>query len=224
MALAGAAGFINSVVLGFFLTPVSHMSGAVSHLGSNAAQGRLPDISASLAIILGFLFGATFAGIIVGAWKLVPSRRYGVALIVEGFLIAIGATLLLQGRKSGVPLLSMACGLQNAVTSSYCGLMIRTTPVTGVVTDIGVMLGHWIRHRQIAFWKLRFLSFVFAAFGFGGFLGALAGNKFGPQCLLAIASSYVIAGGIFCMMVHRGAVNVSTSAVPEPPHSSAFPT
>jgi uncharacterized membrane protein YoaK (UPF0700 family) len=223
MALAGAAGFVNSVVLGFFRTPVSHMSGAVSHLGGNVAEHCLSDIWASLTIILGFLIGAALAGVMVGAWKLVPSRRYGIALIVEGFLIAFGAYLLLHGRRIGLPALSMACGLQNALTSSYCGLMIRTTHVTGIVTDIGVMLGHWIRHGQIEFWKLRFLSSVFAAFGFGGFLGALTDVKFGPECLLGIALAYIIAGSTFWIMVHRGIVNVSQSAVAETPRSAAFP-
>jgi hypothetical protein len=32
---------VNSVALGFFLTPVSHMTGAVSHLGMNVAEVAL---------------------------------------------------------------------------------------------------------------------------------------------------------------------------------------
>ncbi|MDB6040993.1 MAG: hypothetical protein JWM99_4834 [Verrucomicrobiales bacterium] len=224
MALAGAAGFVNSVVLGFFRTPVSHMSGAVSHLGGNVAEHRLSDIWASVTIILGFLTGAALAGVMVGAWKLVPSRRYGIALIVEGFLIALGAYLLLHGRRIGLPALSMACGLQNALTSSYCGLMIRTTHVTGIVTDIGVMLGHWMRHGQIEYWKLRFLSFVFCAFGCGGFLGALTDVTFGPECLLVIGLIYAIAGAVFAVLVHRGVVTITPPSMPGAPRSAAFPT
>jgi uncharacterized membrane protein YoaK (UPF0700 family) len=225
MALAGAAGFVNSVVLGFFRTPVSHMSGAVSHLGGNVAERRIDDIWASLTIILGFLAGAALAGVMVGAWKLVPSRRYGFALIVEGLLICLGAWLLLHGRRIGLPALSMACGLQNAVTSSYCGLMIRTTHVTGIVTDIGVMLGHWMRHGTIEFWKLRFLSFIFFAFGGGGLLGALTDLTFGPQCLVIIGMIYVVVGAAFWLLVHRGFVHITPpSSVPGTPRSAAFPS
>ena len=43
MALAGTAGYVNSVVLGFFHTPVSHMTGAVSHLGLDLSERRFVD-------------------------------------------------------------------------------------------------------------------------------------------------------------------------------------
>ena len=66
-ALAGTAGCINSVVLGFFRTPVSHMTGAVSHLGLDLADGRVADGLASSSIILGFVLGAMVAGLLVGA-------------------------------------------------------------------------------------------------------------------------------------------------------------
>jgi hypothetical protein len=128
---------------------------------------RWPDAAASLNIVIGFVGGAMLAGMIVGAWKLIPGRRYGVAMIVEGCLLGAATWLFLHKHRLALPAVSMACGLQNAMSSSYCGLMIRTTHVTGIVTDIGVMLGHWLRHRQIEGWKLRFLLRVVLAFGFG---------------------------------------------------------
>src|SRR4051794_3139873 len=83
------------------------------------------------------------------------------------------AALLLLRKSAGGPMLAAtACGLQNAMSSSYCGLMIRTTHVSGVVTDLGVMIGHWLRHRRIALWKLKFLVALLLAFGVGGIGGA----------------------------------------------------
>jgi uncharacterized membrane protein YoaK (UPF0700 family) len=142
VALAGTAGFVNTVMLGFFHSPVSHMTGAVSHLGIDIAEGKLRDAWASLSIIIGFVIGAMGAGILVGAWKLVPNRAYGVALMAEGGLLGIATALLNAQHRLALPAVAMACGLQNAMASSYCGLLIRTTHVTGVVTDIGVILGH----------------------------------------------------------------------------------
>ena len=139
-ALALNAGFLNTVALGFFQTPVSHMTGAVSHFGIHAASGQLGNAATSLSIIVGFLLGAALAGLIVGPWKLVPGRRYGVVLLIEGGLLAMAAFLMFSPSRLALPAVSMACGLQNAMTSSYCGLMIRTTHVTGIVTDIGVMI------------------------------------------------------------------------------------
>src|SRR5258708_22478190 len=72
LALAGTAGYVNSVVLGFFHSPVSHMTGAVSRLGLDIAERGGKDIWASVGIVLGFLAGATTAGLLVGARRLGP--------------------------------------------------------------------------------------------------------------------------------------------------------
>ncbi len=222
-AFAGTAGYVNSVGLGFFLTPVSHMTGAVSHLGIDLAQGLWSDAWASLSIVLGFLAGAALAGIIVGAWQLIPNRRYGVALMVEGALLALATFLLITKQRLGLAAVAMACGLQNGTGSSYCGLIIRTTHVTGTMTDIGVMLGHWVRHRQIEWWKLRFLLTLVLAFGVGGWIGALANHHFGPMCLSLAAVGCTLAGGIFWFITHRGLVDLMQEASPQPPRTSSFP-
>ncbi len=221
-ALAGTAGCIHSVVLGFFRTPVSHMTGAVSHLGLDLADGRMADGLASSSIILGFVLGAMVAGLLAGALKRVPSRSYGVVMLVEGTLLAVATGLLMVGHLLGLPTVAMACGLQNAMISSYCGLVIRTTHITGTITDIGVMLGHWIRHRQIDRGKLLFLTVVVLAFGGGGCLGALADLRFGPRCLSLAAAAMTIAGGLFWFLTHRGLVDLMQDAHPQPPRTSSF--
>ena len=38
-------------------------------------------------------------------------------------------------------LASVGCGLQNATTSTYSGAVVRTTHVTGLFTDLGILLG-----------------------------------------------------------------------------------
>ena len=195
LAFAGTAGFINSIALGVFRSPVSHMTGAVSYLGIELAGGHFRPAVATLSIILAFMMGAALAGLIVGAEHLAPGRRYGVAVVCEGGLLAAAMVILLSGRSSGIPLIAMACGLQNATTSSYCGLMIRTTHVTGTVTDIGVMLGHWLRHRHIERKKLRFMVGIVTAFGAGVWMGALADGRWGPASLGIAAAGCAVAGG-----------------------------
>src|SRR3954467_11813162 len=82
VSLAGLAGFINVVVLGFYHVPVSHMSGAVSRLSTDVALANRGDLREILSIVIGFLAGATFSGALIGGRRLVPGRRYGVALLV----------------------------------------------------------------------------------------------------------------------------------------------
>ena len=224
LLLAANAGFVNAVALGFFKTPVSHMTGAVSHLGQDLAQARFRDAWVSGAIVVGFILGAVLAGIVVGALQLVPGRRYGIAMLAEGASLAAAATLILLKSRFGLPFLAIACGLQNAMSSSYCGLVIRTTHVTGLVTDIGVLIGHWIRHRQVDRWKLRFFVLIFLSFGLGGFLGALTDRWVGPWCLALPATGMSIAGGIFRFITHRGVVDLLQDAMPPtPPRTGMFP-
>jgi uncharacterized membrane protein YoaK (UPF0700 family) len=195
LVLAGTAGYINSIALGVFGSPVSHMTGAESYLGLEFAAGHFRAATATLSIILAFIVGAGLAGFIVGAENLAPGRRYGLALAGEGGLLVVAMCLLISGRSFGVSLIAMACGLQNATTSSYFGLMIRTTHVTGTVTDIGVMLGHWLRHRHIERRKLLFMVGLVAAFGAGVWLGALADGRWGSASLAVAAGGCLIAGG-----------------------------
>jgi uncharacterized membrane protein YoaK (UPF0700 family) len=223
LALAASAGFINSVALGFFHTPVSHMTGAVSHSGMDVAKANWPDAFSSFTIVLGFLMGAALNGIIIGAWKLIPGRRYGAAMIVEGCLLGAATYLFMHQHRLALPAVAMACGLQNAMSSSYCGLMIRTTHVTGMMTDIGVMIGHWIRHRQIEAWKLRFLIMVVSAFGIGCWLGQLAEVCFGPASLALPAVAFITVGTILILIYHRGIADLLQNPNPIPPKTSSFP-
>jgi uncharacterized membrane protein YoaK (UPF0700 family) len=203
LAFAGTAGFINSVALGVFRSPVSHMTGAVSYLGIELAGSHLHAAMATLSIVVAFMLGAGLAGFIVGAESLGPGRRYGLALGCEGAVLAVATLLLTSGHPLGVALASMACGVQNATTSSYCGLMIRTTHVTGTVTDIGVMLGHWLRHRNIERRKLIFMVGVVTAFGAGVWIGALADSRWGSAAMGIASCGCLIAAAVIGLFPER---------------------
>lgn len=224
MALAAMAGFVNSSALAVFHSPVSHMSGTVSHLGIDLASGRWMDAWGSVGIVCGFVLGAMLAGVLVGAWKLIPGRAYGVAMVVEGLALGIAAGLLVNGRAGvGLTVVALACGLQNAMSSSYCGLMIRTTHVTGTVTDIGVILGHWLRHRQIQAWKLAFLGGLVLSFGIGGWAGAWLELEFGPKILFVPAGLMAVAGAVFWFITHTGVVDLMQGAVAQTPQTGSLP-
>ena len=144
-------------------------------------------------------------------------------MIVEGCLLGVATFLFVYKQRLALPAVAMACGLQNAMSSSYCGLMIRTTHVTGMMTDIGVMIGHWIRHRQIEGWKLRFLMMVVTAFGVGCWLGQIADVRFGPAVLALPAAGFIIAGTALALAYHHGLVDLLQSGNPTPPPTGSFP-
>lgn len=195
--LAGAAGYVNVVMLGFFSVPVSHMTGALSRLGMDIGAARLADFVLIGSIVLGFLSGAVVSGLIIGNATLKPGRRYGVALLGEGLLLALATLFALRGEVAAVPLAATALGLQNAMASSYRGLILRTTHVTGMVTDIGVLLGYQLRGRYIKAWKLWLLLTILMAFFAGGVLGMFALQWLGMAALGIAAAGCLAAGSIY---------------------------
>lgn len=198
--LALIAGYVNVVMLGFFDTPVSHMSGAVSRLGIDLATAQLADLWVMMGIVAGFLSGALLSGLWLGAATLQMGRRYGALLLLQGIMLALACWLALAGMQWAVPLAAMACGLQNAMASAYRGLVLRTTHVTGIVTDIGVLIGLRWRHKQIQPWKLTLLMTILGSFFLGGLAGALALARWGllalafasAACLLLAAAHYLL--------------------------------
>ncbi len=214
LAMAGVAGYVNSVVLGFFHAPVSHMTGAVSRTGLDLAEREHHDFWAGLMIMGGFLLGAMIAGLMIGAKKLSPNRRFGIALALEGVLLGLATYLLLNNHRLGLPAAALACGLQNAIGSSYCGLQIRTTHITGMVTDIGTMMGQWIRHRWVDKRKFFFFIAVFLSFGVGGYVGALADKKYGPIALTLPAAAVFVAGVVYYLFVHLTTTEILPDAPP----------
>lgn len=198
------AGYVNVVMLGFFAVPVSHMSGAVSHLGVVLTDVGPKDILLVASIVIGFFIGALVSGAILRDTLFRMRRRYGAMLLIEGALLLVTMFLALKGLKVAVPIAAMACGLQNAMASSYRGLTLRTTHVTGIVTDLGALLGNRLQGRQIKSWKFGLLLSVLIAFFVGGVGGALFLSLFGMWAL-GVASGLCLISGVAVISVATAA-------------------
>ena len=194
VGLSALAGYVNVVVLGVFAVPVSHMTGAISRLGIDLATGNSLDLSLILMIVLGFLVGAILSGAIIGGDKLEPGRRYGIALVVEGAALALATFLLVSNVRAGIPVAALACGVQNGMASSYYGLIIRTTHVTGIVTDLGVLIGQLFRGTRLEVWKLSLLAGLLCGFLIGCIAGQIMITTQGPLALGIPAGIAVLAG------------------------------
>ena len=208
------AGCINAVgFLSMQHQPLSHMSGTISTLGMEMAGHRSLFATHALLIVLCFFFGALVSGAIVRQSTLKAGRRYGVALMVESLLL-VAATLGFQQQAAwAVYLATMACGLQNAMASSYSGTVIRTTHMTGMVTDLGIACGHLLRGQPVEWRRFRLYGVLLTGFLAGSYLGGLAFHQFGYRTLLGPA---VIAGGIgavYTLYKHWERLNERPSAV-----------
>ncbi len=193
--LAFNAGAVNAG--GFLVVAMytSHMTGFASLLADNLVLGNMKLVLGAIGALLAFTCGAAFTAIQVN-WARQHGLRseYALPLLVEAVLLLLfglmGATLNRQ-TPFAVPLtvlvLSFTMGLQNALVSKISSSQIRTTHMTGIVTDIGIELGkllYWnrtaspfesrVRANRI---KLRLFGTLLGAFIGGGIVGA-AGFKY----------------------------------------------
>jgi uncharacterized membrane protein YoaK (UPF0700 family) len=201
--LAVVAGYVNSAGFVLIGTFTSHVTGNVGRVANDLATEKLGAAAAALSMIAAFFVGAFFASMLIET-NLVgrTAVAYGLALSMEALLLLgfIGLASLpigphprfhdLQGA-----VLCMAMGAQNCLVTRLSGAVVRTTHLTGVVTDLGIEAARWFR-----FWRSRLsselqikLSFgrnpverpqlartrllvtIVLAFMLGAFLGAAAG-------------------------------------------------
>ncbi len=144
-ALPWVAGAVNAS--GFFLVGsyTSHVSGHLARAGDELAQGRRDVAYGELIIVGVFLAGAITATALVEAARRKAKARYAAALFLEA-LVLTAFTVASVGLGPGVAgvvltcLLSFSMGLQNALVTRMSGAVVRTTHMTGVVTDMGIEL------------------------------------------------------------------------------------
>lgn len=191
--LAFVAGAANA---GGFLAIqryTSHMTGIVSELADNLVLGNIYLSAAGLAALLAFTTGAATTAVLVNwARRRHLHSEYAFSLMLEAVLLLLfgllGANLnalIDLFLPATVLVLSFIMGLQNAIVTKISKAEIRTTHMTGIVTDLGIELGrlfYWNRTREanaVHFVqadrdKLGIHATILGLFFAGGLLGALA--------------------------------------------------
>lgn len=209
--IAGAANAGAFLAVGLY---TSHMTGLVSSIADHVALGELTLALAALGAVLSFLLGAmTSAFMINFARRRALRSLYALPLLLEaGLLLAFGMLGASLAKVVGlfvpatVMLLCFMMGLQNAVITKISGSVVRTTHLTGVITDLGIELGrllYWNRSARRAEERvvadrdrLMVLALLCAFFLLGGISGAIGFKHAGyastiPLAALLVAMSIV---------------------------------
>jgi uncharacterized membrane protein YoaK (UPF0700 family) len=199
--LAFDAGIVNVVgLLGFQHQAITHLTGNTSLLAVALAARDVFSILHFAAILGSFVAGTIVSGFIIqdGAFQL--GRRYGIALLLEALLLCLAAPLLVRHHPSGLYCAACACGLQNAMMTTYSGTVIRTTHVSGMFTDLGIFLGHALRGLPVDLKRMRMCLLIISGFLGGGVVGALADHALDASALFipaGITIAMAIANGIY---------------------------
>lgn len=212
LCLAFVAGAANA---GGFLVVrqyTSHMTGIVSAMADDLALGHATLFLSGLGALLSFLLGAASSAILIN-WARRHRLRseYAGPLVVESILLLLFGLL---GSNIGhqewlfvpatVAVLCFIMGLQNAIITKISRSEIRTTHVTGVVTDLGIELGklmYWnnaknappvkANHR-----KLSLLCGLLLLFFTGGIAGAVCFSHFGFVSTVPLALLVLLLGAV----------------------------
>src|SRR5687768_13042591 len=216
VSLSWIAGYANVVVLLVCGTVVSHATGNTAHVATEAVNRSLSAAMAPVFLLVCFFCGAIASAFMTeGAKRRGWRSKYILPVTVEALLLTLLALALvhhhhvtpLDGRwwYAITGLGSFAMGLQNATVTEISGAVIRTTHLTGVVTDLGLegvrffnflrdrtrgrrwqRAGRVLRvsQRHPAAQRLALLAGIFASFLFGSFAGALA-YRYAPSAAMA---------------------------------------
>ncbi|WP_455030151.1 YoaK family protein [Microvirga rosea] len=197
MVLTFVAGAVNAggfLVVGQY---TSHMSGIFSALADNLVLGTLSLVLAGLSALVFFVLGAACSAILIN-WGRRRERRdfFALPLMLEAILL-FGFGLLgafMQGTALftvlAVLLLCFIMGLQNATVTKISGARIRTTHVTGMITDVGIEFGKLVYWNRASMKpgaepvradrpKLRLLLVLLGSFFAGGVFGAFGFQHWG---------------------------------------------
>ncbi|MBS0186831.1 MAG: DUF1275 family protein [Planctomycetes bacterium] len=206
ITLAWIAGYTNILTILACGHVTSHVSGTTSDLGRAAATGNGPLALFLLFLLTTFTLGAAISGFATELGK----RRgwesiYVLPMAIEICLLAVFAVTLeffsFESKVQGAQLLFMtgiasgAMGLQNATITRISSGVVRTTHVTGVLTDLGleaVQFLWWLKdeRRRLAGGgaggavrsvrdhptsrRLALLASILGSFALGAALGTLA--------------------------------------------------
>ncbi|MEO3470879.1 YoaK family protein [Roseomonas sp. CAU 1739] len=203
LTLTFVAGAINAggfMIVGQY---TSHMSGIVSAMADHVALGMGQVVLAGLLALASFMAGAAHSAWLINLGRRLGWRsRYALPLLVEAaLLLAFGIMgALLPAELVAIPVVPLLCflmGVQNACITKISGARMRTTHVTGIVTDLGIEIG------KLTYWnadarsdapkvfadraKMRLLAGLLACFTVGGVIGALAFARMGLAACMPLA-------------------------------------
>ena len=138
--VAGAMNAAAFFAVGFFS---ANMTGNVSTLSERIASGEYASATFYASVLLAFIIGSMLSSSVITAGRRLTRKIYAYALVMESCFIAlVGGSDLWVHKDWRVPVivlgLAFAMGFQNATGTLISSARIRTTHVSGLITDIGI--------------------------------------------------------------------------------------
>jgi len=200
------AGFINAAGFIAFNVLTTNVTGHAALLAVGIASSNFHSVRTVALWLLLFLAGAFSSGLIISKVGREKASAYSLPILI--IIVVILSVAMFGHVYDHRPIeteyfagsLLFAMGMQNALVSMVSGSVVRTTHLTGIVTDLGIDLSALITNRKNmpAYMSNRIILRVtiIVSFLLGGIIGGVMFMSSGfhaffvPACLSATALFY----------------------------------
>lgn len=198
--IAGAVNVAGFMDFGYYC---ANMTGNASAMAFNLQNGKLLEGARAMELAGSFVLGAIVCTFLVNRGRRRHWRAaYAFSILLEAIMLALlgmANAFMLFGPHSFTPALVLCflMGLQNATVTRISGSVVRTTHITGMLTDLGMELADWLdawrhrigpEHRGIICQRLWLHLQIICCFVGGGVVGAFVYHAW-PACFLFVTAA-----------------------------------
>lgn len=187
------AGIVNICAIVLLELTITHYTGNLSKAAIALADGEFTEFREILSCILLFFLGSIVSGYIYHERKS-DLTKYDTILPILFGIILYTSFKTSDDSINILRVISLGMGTQNGTYIRIKGILVRTTHITGYLTDAGFCLGSLLRGNRDDAWKLMFYLGSILIFFFGGFISFLLIKFIGVKTLEVIAMLYCTFG------------------------------
>jgi len=200
--LALNSGIVNGVCLSGLLSKdgtkqaSAAVTGAWTNSALGAASGNYNQFLFNFKCILSYFTGSFMTGFINPNPKPFEINVVSIrgAFLIGAMLLYGSSTLSEEPDKVFIYLAAMANGLQNSLTSTTTGNLVRSAHFSGITSDMGTFMGQVVRGNVVNLIKLKVFFSLALAFWTGGYLSYALTHNYGRHVLLFSSILYLILG------------------------------
>ena len=224
LVLATTAGVLNAMAFGAFGFFPSHMTGNASQISTEVSGADWQGLLYLATLILAFIVGSMTARfVVIGGLKKKLRTIFCLILMVEGVILTLASvfeTLLFSSKNNGeiLMLLGFLMGVHNSTSTQLSNGRVRSTHVTGTLTDAGIALGSFISaiisHAPYAERRLHqkllhtHLTTIFS-FLTGCIAGYLLFNAYGFNAMIVLGMTLFVIALYFTVVTMLSAARVT---------------
>ena len=205
-SLAFIAGAMNAGAFLAIKQYTTHVTGITSSIAIGFIQNDFKFALAGVGSVICFLIGAASSEILINWGRNRELHSvYALPLMIEAVLLLVFGLLgQFLSQYMGlfvsvtVMLLCFTMGLQNAIITRVSNAVVRTTHVTGIMTDVGIEFGRmlfWNRkidkedkaYVRASYGKIYLLGGLWVMFLLGGLIGAFGFSYIGYYATIPLA-------------------------------------